>query len=151
MFAIDLDTGDILAQKEYEIKLTDTTDSLLTTLNMLGSVLLLDVLGSFDEFYKNRQKQDEKLASFTPHMQKSDGLIDIGNPPSPEKLNLMIRAYSPWPGVWFKYNINDKELRIKLLPNKMIQVEGKKPMSIKDFINGYKEGKEILKKLNLEN
>lgn len=31
----------------------------------------------------------------------------------------------------------------------MIQVEGKNPMSLKDFVNGYSEGKEILEKLGL--
>lgn len=53
---------------------------------------------------------------------------------------------------WCPYKIRNKkgEIKIiKLLPNQMIQMEGKKPMNYKDFINGYSIGKEILEKLQL--
>lgn len=144
-----LDTGDILAQEEYEIKPTDTTDSLLMTLNTLGAEILLEVLGDFDKYHESRRKQDESQTSYTPKMGKENGFIDLEKIPSSEKLDRMIRAYYPWPGVWTRYNIGEKKLRIRLLPEKKIQVEGKKAMSFKDFINGYKEGKDFLKKLNL--
>ena len=70
-------------------------------------------------------------------------------------LNRMIRAYYPWPGVWTRIGIRNNESGIrdkilKFLPKKKIQVEGRKPMSYKDFINGYpKIGKEILTKLEI--
>lgn len=39
---------------------------------------------------------------------------------------------------------DDKWKILKLLPGQKIQVEGKKPMSYKDFLNGYPEvGKEV--------
>jgi methionyl-tRNA formyltransferase len=60
----------------------------------------------------------------------------------------MIRAYFPWPGVWLKAKLNDVEKIIKLLPGQRIQVEGKNPMSYKDFLNGYSEAKEILEKIS---
>ena len=51
----------------------------------------------------------------------------------------MVRAYFPWPGVWTQLRLSSagQGKIIKFLPNKMIQVEGKKEMSYKDFINGY--------------
>jgi methionyl-tRNA formyltransferase len=59
----------------------------------------------------------------------------------------MIRAYYPWPGVWTKMKLNDKETRIKFLPGNMLQVEGKKPQTVKDFLNGYPEAKLWLERL----
>ena len=74
----------------------------------------------------------------------------------------MIRAFFPWPGVWFTFPSPEGEGQgegnqsklsgkiIKLLPEGKIQVEGKNPMSYKDFINGFgEEGKELLEKLRL--
>jgi len=71
-----------------------------------------------------------------------------------------IRAYHPWPGVWFKNVIAIRQLAekqsslnnkiIKLLPEGKIQVEGKIPMNYKDFINGYgQDGRRLLDKLKL--
>lgn len=145
-----LDTGDILAQKEYTMQSTDTTDSLLTTLNTLGAEILVEVLQDFDTYFKNRKKQDDSKASFSKHMTKQDGHIDINNPPSAQELDRMIRAYFPWPGVWFTTKLNGEEVRIKLLPEQKVQVEGKKAVLYKDFINGYpKIGEEILSRLHL--
>ena len=62
----------------------------------------------------------------------------------------MIRALYPWPTVWFTAPLYGKEKLIKLLPNKKIQVEGKRVMTYKEFVNGYQEeGKKILEKLQL--
>ncbi len=146
-----LDAGDIVAQKTYTLKPNETTESLLTTLNTLGSEILIDVIQQYEKGTVKKTKQSKKEATFTPHITKQDGLIDLANPPSPEKLDRMIRAYYPWPGVWTKFRIHPpaggSEFRIKLLPEKKIQVEGKKPMSYKDFVNGYPNAKAILEKL----
>jgi len=51
----------------------------------------------------------------------------------------MVRAFYPWPGVWTQLRLSSagQAKIIKFLPNKQIQVEGKKPLSYKDFLNGY--------------
>ena len=49
----------------------------------------------------------------------------------------MIRAYYPWPGVWTKTKIKEKEVLVKFLPEKKIQVESGNDMTYKDFLNGY--------------
>lgn len=145
----NVDAGDMLAQTTYTLNATDTTDSVLTKLNELGSLLVVEALNDFDKTIATKKVQDETLATSTHMMSRQDGFIDVQNPPTPQKLDRMIRAYFPWPGVWFKASINNQEIRIKLLPGKMLQPEGKKPMSYKDFMNGYTEGKELLEKLQL--
>jgi methionyl-tRNA formyltransferase len=142
-----LDAGEILGQKEYTITPDDTTDSLLTTLNKLGGELIVPILKDYKNITPREQNENEVVS--TKMMHKEDGYIDSTNPPSAEKLDRMIRAYYPWPTVWTKITINGQEKIIKLLPGKQLQVEGKNPMSVKDFINGYPELKEIIKKLSL--
>lgn len=132
-----VDAGDILAQKEYVIKPSDTTQSLLTELNKLGGEIIIPIIKDFQKAKLNALKQDESKATYSTRMNKSDGRIDLENPPGKEKLDRMIRAYYPWPGVWTTIRIKNKELRIKFLPDQKIHVEGGKPMSKKDFINGY--------------
>ena len=121
-----VDAGDILTQKEYEIKLTDTTESLLTILNELGAKKLVEVMNNYESFSTNAKKQDESKATFTKMMKKQDGYIDLNNLPHPEKLDGMIRAYFPWPTVWTRMQINGQEKMVKFLPDNKIQVEGKK-------------------------
>jgi len=140
-----VDDGDIVAQKEYTVQPDDTSDSLLTTLNQLGSQAVIDVIEHFDTI--KPIQQDIEQATFTQYMEKEHGHIDITNPPSAEKLDLMIRAYYPWPGVWSIVPLNGKDVRIKFLPGKMVQVEGKKPQTVKDFINGYPHAKQWLERL----
>ncbi len=147
----EVDAGDIYAQKEYEIKPTDTTDSLLIELNTLGGHLVVQVINDIVNNTAVRKKQNDREATFTSYMEKSDGFFTVNNPPSVEQLDRMIRAYYPWPGVWTKLQMNKQEKIVKFLPEKKIQVEGKNPMSLKDFYNGYPKLKPTLEKiLNLK-
>ncbi|RJQ26803.1 methionyl-tRNA formyltransferase [Candidatus Parcubacteria bacterium] len=145
-----VDAGNILAQKEYEIKENETTASLLKELNKLGGEIIIPVIEFFVSGNIQEIKQNESKATYTKFMKKTDGLIDPENPPDPNALDRMTRAYFPWPNVWFKTNFLGKEKIIKILPDKKIQVEGKNIMTHKDFINGYQEeGKATLRKLKL--
>jgi methionyl-tRNA formyltransferase len=92
--------------------------------------------------------QEHEKATFTKPLTRQDGFIDLSSSLEIKKLKLKIFAYYPWPGVWFKTKLNDTEKIIKLLPGDRLQVEGKKPMTYKDFLNGYPEAKEILEKIN---
>jgi methionyl-tRNA formyltransferase len=132
-----VDAGDIYAQKEYILKSNETTDSLLKELNNLGGNLVVSVIAEIEKGQALRTKQDETKTTQTNFMKKSDGYIDISNI-KPDEFNRKIRAYFPWPGVWSKVIINGGgEKIVKFLPNNLIQVEGKKEMSYKDFLNGY--------------
>ncbi len=174
-----IDAGDILAQKEYEIKPNETTESLLIELNKLGGEIIIPVIEAYVNKKASPKKQDESKAIYTKRMSKSDGQIDVDNPPSKDKLDRMLRAYYPWPTIWTVVSVKGKALRVKFLPYSVIlgrndsripalpagrsnesdpghrqddqkfciQVEGGKPMSIKDFLNGYPEFKELITKM----
>lgn len=142
-----VDAGDIYAQKEYTLKPGETTESLLAKLNTLGGHLVVDVINAIVAKKFVRRKQVELEATYTHHMEKTDGYIDLNNPPTFEILYRMIRAYYPWPDVWTYMDINNQRKIIKFLPEDKLQVEGKKPMSRKDFYNGYPYLKQQLENL----
>jgi methionyl-tRNA formyltransferase len=142
-----VDAGDIYAQEEYKLTPEETTDSLLTKLNELGGHLVVKVINTIVEKQIVPTKQEEVKVIMTHYMDKSDGHIKLDHPPTKDILDRMIRAYYPWPSVWTKIRIRNKELRIKFLPEKRVQLEGKKPILIKDFLNGYPEIKLQLEKL----
>ncbi|MDP2632995.1 MAG: hypothetical protein Q8P25_04740, partial [Candidatus Curtissbacteria bacterium] len=75
---------------------------------------------------------------------KQDGFVDLEKPPQPETFDRMVRAFFPWPTVWTQL---DRKI-IKFLPEGKIQPEGKKPMTIKEFLNGYPQAKETIERLN---
>ena len=145
----EVDHGPIIASLPFEILESDTFESAINKAFKKASGVLPDIINEFVEGKIKPVEQNHSQASYTKHLVKDDGYFDANNPPSSDKLDRMIRAYHPWPGVFTKFRIKNQELRIKLLPNERVQVEGKKPMAYKDFINGYKEGKEFLTKLNL--
>lgn len=150
-----VDAGCILSQKEYILKNDETTPSLLTELNKIGAQLLIPVLRAYIQKTIKKIPQDETKATFTTKIKKTDGFIDINNPPPPRLIDRMIRAYYPWPTAWTRLEINPgKEKIIKFLPasptggtENKIQVEGGNPMSIKDFLNGYPQLKTTIEKL----
>lgn len=136
----EIDSGDILAQQEYELSADETTDSLLTKLNQLGGTLVISVIKQYLEGETKPIPQNYSQATFTKRFTKQDGYFDIQNPPSPEELDRMIRAYYPWPGVWTKWNPSTSSGQVKIVkfyPEGKIQMEGKKVLSFKDFQNGY--------------
>lgn len=149
-----IDHGPILAQKEIEIAEDETSESLLKQTFELGAKILPDVISNYIKKEIKISPQDDKKATYTQHLTKENGYLGLESFKIENlklKIDRMVRAYFPWPGVWFKTKLGDKKLIIKLLPNKKIQVEGKNPMTYKDFINGYSEGKLILGQLKIEN
>lgn len=144
-----LDHGPLLAQEKETILPSDTAKSLYERLFTKSADLLIPTLTSYLSEKIIPKPQEESQATYTQILSKESGYIDSINPPTREKLNNLIRAYFPWPGVWTKMNLYGKDKIVKLLPNNMLQVEGKKPMTIKDFLNGYPQTNDTLKKLDL--
>lgn len=158
----ELDHGPILEQEKEKISSTDTTASLHDKLFVKGTKMLEKIIPGYLQGKIKLQEQQHEDASFTDrNLTRENGYFDIENPPQKEKLDRMIRAYYPWPTVWTKIRIKNQESRIKFLPAPsslrareageaipyLIQVEGKKPVSIKDFLNGYPETKKIIEEL----
>lgn len=139
----ELDHGPILAQSKVKIEDTDTHESLITKLANLGADLLIKTIPDYTDESIELKPQHHIDATWTEKIEKESGHIDPLNPPNPLNLNRMIRAFYPWPTVWTEVN----EKRIKFLPENKIQMEGKKPMTTKEFLNGYPKYKDLIEKL----
>jgi methionyl-tRNA formyltransferase len=144
----EVDHGPVLCQEKEEILSSDTAETLYKKLFEKGASLLPNVLNKYLKDDLKLVAQEHEKATFTKPLTRQDGFIDLSSSLEIKKLKLKIFAYYPWPGVWFKTKLNDTEKIIKLLPGDRLQVEGKKPMTYKDFLNGYPEAKEILEKIN---
>ncbi len=135
----EMDHGPILGQEEIEISKNDTAQTLYEKLFPLGAKIIAKNL---DKYVKSEVKltwQSHEGATYTKILKREDGFVnlsEVGNQQS--VIERKIRAYYPWPGVWGKFRIQNSESKIiKFLPGKRIQVEGKKAVNYKDFINGY--------------
>lgn len=140
----EIDHGPIIEQFEEPILENDTFETLVKRLFEKSAERVTEVIKNFEKDQKVKPQDDSK-AAYTKLLTKQDGYFDL----SIINMDRMIRAFYPWPGVWTRSILNNKSSIIKFLPEKMIQVEGKKPMSYKDFINGYEKGQEFLKKFGL--
>lgn len=132
-----MDHGPILVQEAFTTHETDTFETLANHLFGKGKDLLPETIDAFVAGKLTPTEQDHEKATFTKLMTKQQGVIDSNNPPDKQTLDRMIRAYYPWPCVTTTLTINGKEMKAKLLPGNKIQLEGKNPMSVKDFLNGY--------------
>lgn len=142
-----VDHGPIALQEKIQLNGTETFQELMESLFSKGAGLIDKIL---TEDTTQFTPQDDSKESWSYKIKKTDGKIDLDNPPAPEVLIRKIKAFYPWPGVFFTTEINGVSKIIKLLPNQKIQVEGKNPMDYKSFINGYGEAAtSILKQLQL--
>lgn len=154
-----LDQGPIVYQEKFSLSENDTFDSLSKKMFLKAGDILIRILSDFVSGTLKIIPQDDSLATFCQEIKKEDGYFDIENPPAPEQLDRMIRAYYPWPTAWTKW----KEKIVKLLPNRhptpgvgsmgsrkdsldssvhwddniLIQMEGKNVTDLKSFLNGY--------------
>jgi methionyl-tRNA formyltransferase len=157
-----VDTGDILKQKEVAITEEMTAGELHDILMETGAQLLVDTLALIE---KNEIKpiiQDDLHATKAPKINDSICLIDFEKPA--RIVHNQIRGLSPYPSA-FTY-LNSKKVKIykskvytedfsgspgslKVISGKLIvachngaveiieiQIEGKKRLSVKDFLNG---------------
>ncbi len=129
----EIDHGPIIYAEEFILSEQDTFDSLSKKMFLRANEFLPHVITDFVSGKIKPVLQNDSQASFCKLITKKDGYFDITNPPSQEKLNRMIRAYYPWPTVWTKWN----NKIVKFYPEGKIQMEGKKILSLKDFLNGY--------------
>lgn len=157
IFLIDekMDHGPILAQEKAKINPSDTTPILKKRLAELGGRLLIDTLPDWFKGKITPQPQDHQQATFTKLLTKKDGFIEWkklilatqDNDQAKQestKIDRMIRAYTPWPGVWTTITTKNKKLKILAahlengrLITGQVHLEGKKPISWKEFCRGH--------------
>ncbi len=157
-----LDTGDILLQRSLEIGREESSIELMDRLSILGADLLSETLGSIDTIQPRRQDHD--AATLAPIMKRDDGLIYWRMPAV--AIVIGIRGFMPFPTAFtflqgkrvtfWKAAILEGEPREpgtvasafgdeltiacggSLLVVIEIQPEGKRSMSVRDFLNGSK-------------
>lgn len=158
-----MDSGDILMQKDVEIKDSDDYTSMEEKLGEIGALAIRDTLLNFDSLYEKRIKQDDEKATFCTKITKDMGKINWSE--SSFDIINKIRAFVEYPVAYFSYEgknvkvykaevldsynknpgfvykANPKEGivigtgdgAIKLLK---IQFPGKKAMDVKSFLMG---------------
>jgi len=160
-----MDHGPIVANDKFQI--TDpkiTYEELSNQLANIGADLLIKTLPDWIEGKIKAQPQDHSKASFCKIITKQDGKIDWNK--SAQEIENIIQAYHQWPVAYTFFNnkqlkvleadtkegkikkpsevfTENKELMVQtgngILILKQIQLEGKKPMSDQDFLNGHPE------------
>ncbi|MBU0649084.1 methionyl-tRNA formyltransferase [Patescibacteria group bacterium] len=160
-----LDHGPILKQIKAPISSEDTLDTLSEKLAKLGTENLCQTLLDYVENVINPLPQDDSAATVAKSLTRDDAKIDWHEPA--ERVERKIRAFDPWPGTFCLWN--DKRLKINkaklgtdepvLEPGEVrkidervligtgqgnleiseLQLEGKKPIQIKEFLNGFSD------------
>ena len=149
-----VDHGPILAQFKEEIRPNDTAESLYKRLFTAGAKVLTTILPNYLEGKIELRKQNDSQATFTKRFTRDNGKINRRKPPSSNER--FIRAMYPWPGAWTEVYLGtpvpgnrSKSVRLKRLKilkasmekGKLIfdqvQLEGKKPVTWKQFQEGY--------------
>jgi len=160
-----LDAGPVWNTKECLIADEDTTDSLSNKLAELGAEALNQAVSDIVNGTVSETEQDEQKATYAKKLSKND--LSLIWSKSAEELNRQIRALSPTPGAnatfsGSKIKILSTEITnedfgtppgtIDCSKNNIIQIAtgttnlritklqppGKKAMSAKDFLNGYR-------------
>ena len=155
-----LDSGPILLKEKLKITKDDDYISLSKKLSILGSKLMIDSLNLIEINSLKFTDQDENLATYANKIDKREAMVDWNL--TAKQLVAKIKGLNPSPGVWFihkraririisaletNYNGNpgevlDDELTIACKENSIkissLQKEGKKKLTSKDFLTGYK-------------
>lgn len=162
IFILDekVDNGPVLVKKELGIEAADTFSTLAQKLANLSAELLIDLLPKYAAGEITPEEQNHDDATFTKLIKKEHGRIDWAKPA--QEIFNMWRAYTPWPGIWTTWkNENFKILQLKVIESptddnisetikcgsntylllEEVQPAGKKPMTMKDFMNGAKDFK----------
>lgn len=101
-----MDTGDMLLKSEVEITDDDNLETLYDKLKVSGSKLLLETLNGIVDGKIERVKQEDKLATYAPMINKDTLKIDF-NKTGREIFNL-VRGLSPVPGSVMMIDENTK-------------------------------------------
>ncbi len=106
----DLDAGDIISQKEYEIGENDTTGDLWEKYSKLGANQLLESLPQYlaGEISPVPQNHDDATFCKQSDVAKEKAEINWDNPA--QEIHNLVRAFNPWPIAWTTFD--DKRVKI---------------------------------------
>lgn len=106
-----MDHGPILAQRELEISKT-TYKELHDKLAKLGARLLIETIPKWIAGEIKPVPQNEAEATYSKILKKDDGRIDWSW--TAEKIEKMVHAFTPWPGVWTTWPQDKKKSRLRI-------------------------------------
>ncbi|HUK46555.1 MAG TPA: methionyl-tRNA formyltransferase [Terriglobales bacterium] len=158
-----LDTGDILLQQELAIEDEYTAETLSPRLAAIGAELMIETLDGLAENSIKPQLQKSAEATLAPVLKKEDGRIDFNR--TAQEIYNRLRGFQPWPGAFTSFR--DKTLNVwaakpsteQLAQGELtakggrlfvgcgqgtalelleVQPEGKKRISARDFVHGYR-------------
>lgn len=150
-----LDTGDVISMESVKIDEEMNYQQLSEVLAQLGAEMIEETLLNLDKSLKKTTKQSEEGACYAHKIDKKVSKFDLSE--SAFEIVRKVKAFAPTPGAWTE--LNGKRLKVldaSLIKNsesckddlifeaadgkwiaKIVQPEGKKPMSGKDFRRGY--------------
>lgn len=160
-----MDSGDILLQREIEIKPAETYGELHDRLAVLGAAMLVEAIDQMAAGTASPTPQDASAVTFAPRITKETGRINW-NSAADDIVNL-IHGLSPAPAAYtylsgmtlkifraeaLKENVKDMPGKIGTQTDrglavaaadgyvllKEVQLAGKKRMAISDFLRGYR-------------
>ena len=91
----NMDTGDIISQKEYIIKDTDNVENIHDNLSIIGRDLLIETLPSIIAGTNNRTKQNEEEATYAYNISREEEHLDFNQPA--KVIYNKVRGLYPWP------------------------------------------------------
>jgi len=91
----EMDTGDILVQKDVRIGDEETAWELSKRLSLEGAQLLLETIDSIAKDEISPVKQDPAAATYAPLLSREDGRVDWSR--DAEEIKNLVRAMTPWP------------------------------------------------------
>lgn len=168
MMDVGLDTGDMIDKTVVEITPEDTGGSLFDKLMEAGEKLIIETMEKLENGTAVLTKQDDSLSTYAKMLKKGMGLIDFQQ--SAVEIERLIRGLNPWPSAYTSYNgktlklwsasvkdgnaegVNGEVTEVGkdyflvktgegLLCVKELQLEGKKRMDTRSFLQGIKLSK----------
>ena len=159
-----LDTGDILLQRELAIAADSTSATLAPRLAAMGAELLVETLAALDSGRVRPTPQDNARATLAPILTRDDGRVDFAH--DAQTICNRHRGFQPWPGAFTTFRGKQLTLHaisvaadapalpqgaMAILGEQLLagcgtqttiaihelQLEGKRRMSAREFINGY--------------
>ena len=158
-----LDTGDMLIKRELAIGPETTAGQYHDELALLGGKVLLETLDALSAGTLTPEKQDDSASTYASQLSKAEGEINWNN--TNEQIYNKVRGLNPWPKAYsfingkrfvvdFVYKAENEGTPGQVLSAdengitvacgegsviiKEIKIEGKKKMSVADFLRGHK-------------
>jgi methionyl-tRNA formyltransferase len=166
-----LDAGPMLAVARRPIAVDETSDDVERDLAQMGAGLLLETVRGLQQGSVLERPQDNAAATYAPRLTKDDGWIDWALPA--ERIHNLIRGLHPWPHAATVLESQRLILhRSRPAPDPVhgkpgevieaagdrllvatglggldlleIQLEGKRPMSTREFLTGHPLGPSLI-------